>query len=134
VNPVSPAGMETPHSEAAFGGATTAIDAVSMYQKRRFVIQNAAGAMAARPDGLTDLAPREPGAWPPLHSTLTKSRWQVVAYIQCQRQCRARAASASKPSATAIAAVLNERRIRTARGGAWHDSTVRNLLARQQAA
>jgi Recombinase len=34
----------------------------------------------------------------------------------------------------AIAAVLNERRIRTARGGAWHDSTVRNLLARQQAA
>lgn len=30
----------------------------------------------------------------------------------------------------AIAASLNERGIRTARGGAWHDSTVRNLLAR----
>ena len=31
----------------------------------------------------------------------------------------------------AIAAALNARGIRTARGGAWHDSTVRNLLARQ---
>jgi DNA invertase Pin-like site-specific DNA recombinase len=31
----------------------------------------------------------------------------------------------------AIAAALNERRICTARGGAWHDSTVRNLLARR---
>jgi DNA invertase Pin-like site-specific DNA recombinase len=30
----------------------------------------------------------------------------------------------------AIAAALNSRGIRTARGGAWHDSTVRNLLAR----
>ncbi len=30
----------------------------------------------------------------------------------------------------AVAAALNERGIRTARGGAWHDSTVRNLLAR----
>src|SRR5271155_4834513 len=30
----------------------------------------------------------------------------------------------------AIAAALNARGIRTARGGAWHDSTVRNLLAR----
>jgi len=34
----------------------------------------------------------------------------------------------------AIAAALNERRVRTARGGDWHDSTVRNLLLRQQAA
>lgn len=31
----------------------------------------------------------------------------------------------------AIAAALNARGIRTARGGAWHDSTVRNLLQRQ---
>ena len=30
----------------------------------------------------------------------------------------------------AIAAALNARGIRTARGGAWHDSTVRNLLGR----
>lgn len=30
----------------------------------------------------------------------------------------------------AVAAALNARGIRTARGGAWHDSTVRNLLAR----
>jgi DNA invertase Pin-like site-specific DNA recombinase len=30
----------------------------------------------------------------------------------------------------AIAAALNERGVRTARGGDWHDSTVRNLLAR----
>ncbi len=30
----------------------------------------------------------------------------------------------------AIAAALNARGIRTARGGAWHDSTVRNLLDR----
>jgi DNA invertase Pin-like site-specific DNA recombinase len=30
----------------------------------------------------------------------------------------------------AIAAALNARGIRTARGGAWHDSTVRNLLER----
>ena len=29
-----------------------------------------------------------------------------------------------------IAKVLNDRGIRTARGGAWHNSTVRNLLAR----
>jgi hypothetical protein len=30
----------------------------------------------------------------------------------------------------AIATALNNRGVRTARGGAWHDSTVRNLLAR----
>jgi Recombinase len=30
----------------------------------------------------------------------------------------------------AIASALNDRGVRTARGGAWHDSTVRNLLAR----
>ena len=30
----------------------------------------------------------------------------------------------------AIAAALNNRGVRTARGGVWHDSTVRNLLAR----
>jgi hypothetical protein len=30
----------------------------------------------------------------------------------------------------AIAAALNNRGVRTARGGIWHDSTVRNLLAR----
>jgi len=30
----------------------------------------------------------------------------------------------------AIAGALNERGIRTARGGAWYGSTVRNLLAR----
>jgi DNA invertase Pin-like site-specific DNA recombinase len=30
----------------------------------------------------------------------------------------------------AIAEALNDRGVRTARGGAWHDSTVRNLLAR----
>jgi DNA invertase Pin-like site-specific DNA recombinase len=33
--------------------------------------------------------------------------------------------------ARAIAAALNVRGVRTARGGAWHDSTVRNLLARE---
>jgi DNA invertase Pin-like site-specific DNA recombinase len=33
-------------------------------------------------------------------------------------------------TARAIAEALNARGIRTARGGAWHDSTVRNLLAR----
>jgi len=30
----------------------------------------------------------------------------------------------------AIAAALNDRGVRTARGGDWHDSTVRNLIAR----
>src|SRR6202051_211336 len=30
----------------------------------------------------------------------------------------------------AIAKALNDRGVRTARGGEWHDSTVRNLLAR----
>jgi DNA invertase Pin-like site-specific DNA recombinase len=39
------------------------------------------------------------------------------------------AAGAATPRATAAA--LNARGIRTARGGAWHDSTVRNLLARE---
>ncbi len=34
----------------------------------------------------------------------------------------------------AIAEALNARGIRTARGGAWHDSTVRNLLARDMGA
>jgi DNA invertase Pin-like site-specific DNA recombinase len=38
------------------------------------------------------------------------------------------AAGATTPRAIAVA--LNARGIRTARGGAWHDSTVRNLLAR----
>jgi DNA invertase Pin-like site-specific DNA recombinase len=33
-------------------------------------------------------------------------------------------------TARAIAAALNDRGVRTARGGDWHDSTVRNLLAR----
>ena len=32
---------------------------------------------------------------------------------------------------TAIAAALNARGIRTARGGEWHVSTIQNLLARQ---
>ena len=32
----------------------------------------------------------------------------------------------------AIAEALNDRGVRTARGGAWHDSTVRNLLARAE--
>ncbi|MCK1496081.1 recombinase family protein [Bradyrhizobium sp. 188] len=32
----------------------------------------------------------------------------------------------------AIAQALNDRGIRTARGGSWHDSTVRNLLARER--
>ncbi len=39
------------------------------------------------------------------------------------------AAGATTPRA--VAAALNARGIRTARGGAWHDSTVRNLLARE---
>jgi hypothetical protein len=30
----------------------------------------------------------------------------------------------------AIAVALNDRGVRTARGGIWHDSTVRNLMAR----
>ena len=38
------------------------------------------------------------------------------------------AAGAKTPRA--IAAALNARGVRTARGGLWHDSTVRNLLAR----
>jgi DNA invertase Pin-like site-specific DNA recombinase len=42
------------------------------------------------------------------------------------------AAGATTPRA--IAAALNERRVRTARGGEWHDSTVRNLLQRHRAA
>jgi DNA invertase Pin-like site-specific DNA recombinase len=33
-------------------------------------------------------------------------------------------------TARAVATALNERGVRTARGGEWHDSTVRNLLAR----
>jgi DNA invertase Pin-like site-specific DNA recombinase len=33
----------------------------------------------------------------------------------------------------AIAAALNARGVRTARGGEWHDTTVRNLLARAPA-
>ena len=34
-------------------------------------------------------------------------------------------------TARAIATALNERGVRTARGGEWHDSTVRNLLRRE---
>jgi len=42
------------------------------------------------------------------------------------RQIQAAGATTTR----AIASALNARGIRTARGGAWHDSTVRNLLAR----
>ncbi|MSP03374.1 MAG: hypothetical protein EXR07_20375 [Acetobacteraceae bacterium] len=38
--------------------------------------------------------------------------------------------AAGATTGRAIAAALNARGIRTARGGAWYDSTVRNLLAR----
>jgi DNA invertase Pin-like site-specific DNA recombinase len=38
--------------------------------------------------------------------------------------------AAGATTARAIAAALNERGVKTARGGDWHDSTVRNLLAR----
>jgi DNA invertase Pin-like site-specific DNA recombinase len=38
--------------------------------------------------------------------------------------------SAGATTPRAIAAALNDRGVRTARGGDWHDSTVRNLLAR----
>jgi DNA invertase Pin-like site-specific DNA recombinase len=43
------------------------------------------------------------------------------------RQTRAAGATTHR----AIAAALNAHGIRTARGGAWHDSTVRNPLARE---
>lgn len=39
--------------------------------------------------------------------------------------------AAGATTGRAIAAALNARGIRTARGGAWYDSTVRNLLARE---
>ena len=42
--------------------------------------------------------------------------------------CQIQAAGAT--TFRAIATALNDRGVRTARGGAWHDSTVRNLLAR----
>jgi DNA invertase Pin-like site-specific DNA recombinase len=42
------------------------------------------------------------------------------------------AAGATTPRA--VAAALNARGVRTARGGDWHDSTVRNLLARAKTA
>jgi hypothetical protein len=38
--------------------------------------------------------------------------------------------AAGATTARAIAAARNDRGVRTARGGEWHDSTVRNLLAR----
>src|SRR4051812_39492882 len=41
-SPVSPTGMETPHSGATFGGAATVIGAVPTYQKPRFLIQSSA--------------------------------------------------------------------------------------------
>jgi DNA invertase Pin-like site-specific DNA recombinase len=43
------------------------------------------------------------------------------------RQIRAAGATTFR----AIATALNDRGVRTARGGSWHDSTVRNLLARE---
>ena len=43
------------------------------------------------------------------------------------RQIQATGATTSR----AIAQALNARGIRTARGGAWYSSTVRNLLARE---
>ena len=43
------------------------------------------------------------------------------------RQIQAAGATTNR----AIAAALNARGIRTARGEAWHDSTVRHLLARE---
>ena len=42
------------------------------------------------------------------------------------RQIQAAGATTTR----AIAAALNARGVRTARGGDWHSSTVRNLLAR----
>jgi hypothetical protein len=41
--------------------------------------------------------------------------------------------AAGATSLDAIAKALNARGIRTARGGRWHSTTVRNLLARQRA-
>lgn len=40
--------------------------------------------------------------------------------------------AAGATTARAIAAALTNRGVRTARGGAWHDSAVRNLLARAE--
>jgi DNA invertase Pin-like site-specific DNA recombinase len=50
----------------------------------------------------------------------------AVNVLPIVRQIQASGATTGR----AIAAALNARGIRTARGGAWHDSTVRNLLAR----
>ena len=50
----------------------------------------------------------------------------AVNVLPVVRQIQAAGATTTR----AIAAALNARGIRTARGGAWHDSTVRNLLAR----
>ncbi len=44
------------------------------------------------------------------------------------REIQARGATTPR----AVASALNDRGVRTARGGDWHDSTVRNLLARVQ--
>jgi len=41
--------------------------------------------------------------------------------------------AAGATSFEAIAKALNARGIRTARGGRWHSTTVRNLLARERA-
>jgi hypothetical protein len=38
--------------------------------------------------------------------------------------------AASATTFRSIANALNDRGVRTSHGGAWHDSTVRNLLAR----
>ena len=50
----------------------------------------------------------------------------AVNVLPVVRQIEAQGAT----SLRAIAAALNERGIRTARGGVWHGTTVRNLLAR----
>jgi hypothetical protein len=68
--------------------------------------------------------------WPSLasHGRVASRAWRLPSErAAIIRQVEAAGAKGSR----AIAAALNARGARTARGGDWHATTVRNLLARE---
>ena len=102
-------------------------------QERRMISERTRAALAAKKaDGArlgnrTNLAEAAAKAW-----AVSRAKGAAFAHnvLPLIRQAQGRGAR----SYQAIAAELNQRGVRTARGGVWHATTVRNMLLRPEAA
>jgi len=93
---------------------------ISERTKRALAAKKAQGALLGN---RTNLPEAQRKAWAATREAADAFAANVLPIVR-----QIQAAGVTTPRA--IAAALNDRGVRTARGGVWHDSTVRNLLAR----